>query len=328
LDAPTFRRRTGAGIVFCNSERTLELAAYAHGFDLDAPFEKLLAKRRTCILYGYPPVGAPRDSGDDSKKSKIKSTKSFRFRASCNFSSAILQTPIPILSRMDDANICPRRSADLLRKKRLRSRIAGRETGGQGPLPIHGAFAGLRPGRPLTGLLRQLTPRRKRLLRARWKKSAERIDFLLAVGLGYLSLKPFCGTLSGGEAQRIRWLPRFGFAVACVLYVRTSPRSACTTRDNDRLLGSLERLRNLGNTVIVVEHDEDTIRPPILSWILAQVQGMPADIVVAQGKPEQIAASAESLTGQYLSGFAKFPSLKYDAVLMENPSRFLGASAK
>ena len=134
---------------------------------------------------------------------------------------------------------------------------------------------------------------------------AERLDFLLAVGLGYLSLDRSAATLSGGEAQRIRLATQIGSRLRGVLYVLDEPSIGLHARDNDRLLGSLEQLRNLGNTVLVVEHDEETIRRADFVVDLGPGAGNAGGYLVAQGKPEQIAATAESLTGQYLSGAAK-----------------------
>ncbi|HKD36960.1 MAG TPA: excinuclease ABC subunit UvrA, partial [Pirellulales bacterium] len=134
---------------------------------------------------------------------------------------------------------------------------------------------------------------------------AERIDFLLAVGLGYLSLERSAATLSGGEAQRIRLATQIGSRLRGVLYVLDEPSIGLHARDNARLLSSLEHLRNLGNTVLVVEHDEDTIRRADFVVDLGPGAGNAGGYLVAQGKPEQIEATAESLTGQYLSGAAK-----------------------
>ena len=136
---------------------------------------------------------------------------------------------------------------------------------------------------------------------------AERLDFLLAVGLGYLSLDRSAATLSGGEAQRIRLATQIGSRLRGVLYVLDEPSIGLHARDNDRLLGSLEQLRNLGNTVLVVEHDEDTIRRADFVVDLGPGAGEAGGHLVAQGKPEQIAATANSLTGRYLSGAASIP---------------------
>jgi len=119
----------------------------------------------------------------------------------------------------------------------------------------------LSAGRPAVDkILAQLTERQKEIAARPLEEVSERIDFLLAVGLGYLSLDRSAATLSGGEAQRIRLATQIGSRLRGVLYVLDEPSIGLHARDNARLLGSLEQLRNLGNTVLVVEHDEDTIR--------------------------------------------------------------------
>ncbi len=136
---------------------------------------------------------------------------------------------------------------------------------------------------------------------------AERLDFLLAVGLGYLSLDRSAATLSGGEAQRIRLATQIGSRLRGVLYVLDEPSIGLHARDNDRLLESLERLRDLGNTVIVVEHDEETIRRADFVVDLGPGAGNAGGRLVAVGQPAEIAANPESLTGKYLSGAVSIP---------------------
>jgi excinuclease ABC subunit A len=154
-------------------------------------------------------------------------------------------------------------------------------------------------------ILTKLTARQKEIAARPLEEVAERLDFLLAVGLSYLSLDRSAATLSGGEAQRIRLATQIGSRLRGVLYVLDEPSIGLHARDNDRLLGSLEHLRNLGNTVLVVEHDEDTIRRADFVVDLGPGAGNAGGYLVAQGKPQQIADRPESLTGQYLSGAAK-----------------------
>src|SRR5260221_4013895 len=154
-------------------------------------------------------------------------------------------------------------------------------------------------------ILAKLTARQKEIAARPLEEVAERIDFLLAVGLGYLSLDRSAATLSGGEAQRIRLATQIGSRLRGVLYVLDEPSIGLHARDNSRLLGSLEHLRNLGNTVLVVEHDEDTIRRADFVVDLGPGAGNAGGYLVAHGKPAQIEATAESLTGRYLSGAAQ-----------------------
>lgn len=140
-----------------------------------------------------------------------------------------------------------------------------------------------------------------------------RLGFLVEVGLGYLSLDRESGTLSGGEAQRIRLATQIGAGLAGVLYVLDEPSIGLHQRDNDRLIATLRRLRELGNSVIVVEHDEDTIRAADHVLDLGPGAGARGGELVAQGSVEQILASPSSLTGQYLSGALKIPTPKVRA---------------
>lgn len=134
-----------------------------------------------------------------------------------------------------------------------------------------------------------------------------RLNFLLEVGLGYLNLDRESGTLSGGEAQRIRLATQIGSGLAGVLYVLDEPSIGLHQRDNDRLIGTLRRLRDLGNSVIVVEHDEDTIRAADYVVDLGPGAGVRGGHLVAQGSIEEILANNQSLTGQYLTGELKIP---------------------
>jgi excinuclease ABC subunit A len=134
------------------------------------------------------------------------------------------------------------------------------------------------------------------------KEVADRLRFLADVGLDYLTLERSAETLSGGEAQRIRLASQIGSGLVGVMYILDEPSIGLHQRDNERLLGTLKRLRDLGNTVIVVEHDEDAIRHADHVVDLGPGAGVHGGEVVAQGTPEEIAANPRSLTGQYLSG--------------------------
>jgi len=135
----------------------------------------------------------------------------------------------------------------------------------------------------------------------------ERLGFLNNVGLEYLALNRKSGTLSGGESQRIRLASQIGSGLTGVLYVLDEPSIGLHQRDNNRLLKTLRNLRDLGNTVIVVEHDEDAIRTADHVIDMGPGAGEHGGEIVAQGKPEDIMACAESLTGQYLTGVAQIP---------------------
>jgi excinuclease ABC subunit A len=134
------------------------------------------------------------------------------------------------------------------------------------------------------------------------KEIRERLSFLLDVGLSYLTLSRASGTLSGGESQRIRLASQIGSGLTGVLYVLDEPSIGLHQRDNARLLETLKRLRDLGNTVIVVEHDEDAIRLADHVLDIGPGAGMHGGEIVAQGTPADIMSNAKSLTGKYLTG--------------------------
>ena len=136
-----------------------------------------------------------------------------------------------------------------------------------------------------------------------------RLGFLVDVGLDYLSLARGAGTLSGGEAQRIRLASQIGAGLQGVMYVLDEPSIGLHQRDNERLLGTLTRLRDLGNTVIVVEHDEDAIRAADHVLDIGPGAGVHGGRIVASGTPADIIASPESLTGQYLAGTRRVPAI-------------------
>ncbi|MEC8181265.1 MAG: excinuclease ABC subunit UvrA, partial [Pseudomonadota bacterium] len=135
------------------------------------------------------------------------------------------------------------------------------------------------------------------------KEINERLGFLNNVGLDYLSLSRASGTLSGGESQRIRLASQIGSGLTGVLYVLDEPSIGLHQRDNDRLLATLRRLRDLGNSVIVVEHDEDAIRSADYLIDMGPGAGVHGGHVVAAGTPEEVMRASASLTGQYLTGF-------------------------
>ncbi len=142
------------------------------------------------------------------------------------------------------------------------------------------------------------------------KEIRERLQFLVDVGLDYLTLSRAAGTLSGGESQRIRLASQIGSGLTGVLYVLDEPSIGLHQRDNARLLETLKHLRDIGNTVIVVEHDEDAILTADHVVDIGPGAGVHGGHVVAQGTPDEIMASAESITGQYLTGVRQIPMPK------------------
>ena len=299
---PLFDGGLGPGSGSAMLRRTLQLAAYAHGFNLETPFEKIPAATQNLLLYGYPPS----NGGSTSAAKKAKSEKGFRFPGILkfldrNFQESNSDSYREWMTQYMSATRCTVCHGKRLRPESLAVKLAGDSIAEFTALSLKSA----RPA--VAKILGELSQRQQAVAGRPLEEVAERLDFLLAVGLGYLSLDRSAATLSGGEAQRIRLATQIGSRLRGVLYVLDEPSIGLHARDNDRLLGSLEQLRNLGNTVLVVEHDEDTIRRADFVVDLGPGAGEAGGHLVAQGKPEHVAATAESLTGQYLSGAASIP---------------------
>ncbi|MEN8838157.1 MAG: excinuclease ABC subunit UvrA [Celeribacter marinus] len=154
----------------------------------------------------------------------------------------------------------------------------------------------------IDGVMDQMTRQKQDIARAIVKEIRERLGFLNNVGLEYLTMSRNAGTLSGGESQRIRLASQIGSGLQGVLYVLDEPSIGLHQRDNDRLIGTLKNLRDQGNTVIVVEHDEDMIREADYVFDIGPGAGVHGGQIVAKGTPEEIEADPASLTGQYLTG--------------------------
>jgi excinuclease ABC subunit A len=295
----------GSGSTFL--KRTLELAAYAHGFALDTPFDKMTPRTQNLLLYGYPPSnGRSSSNGAEPPAKKGRAEKGFRFHGILkflerNFEESSSDTYREWITQYMSATLCTTCYGKRLRPESLAVKLAGWSIADFTALSLSSARSAV------DKILVQITPRQSEIATRPLEEVAERLDFLLAVGLGYLSLDRSAATLSGGEAQRIRLATQIGSRLRGVLYVLDEPSVGLHSRDNGRLLGSLEQLRNLGNTVLVVEHDEDTIRRADFVVDLGPGAGNAGGYLVAQGKPEQIAASDESLTGRYLSGASRIP---------------------
>ncbi|MDF1855484.1 excinuclease ABC subunit UvrA [Pseudooceanicola sp.] len=188
-----------------------------------------------------------------------------------------------------------------LREEALAVKIGGLHAGQVVQMSIREALAWIE------GAPEHLSKQKNEIARAILKEIRERLGFLNNVGLEYLSLSRNSGTLSGGESQRIRLASQIGSGLTGVLYVLDEPSIGLHQRDNGRLLQTLKNLRDQGNTVIVVEHDEEAIREADYVFDIGPGAGVHGGQVVSHGTPEAIAADPASLTGQYLSGAREIP---------------------
>ena len=265
--------------------KLIHLAADRYDIDLKKPFEDLPARQQHILVYGPPKNEAPRTGFHGVLaylRDTIEEARSDGYRDyMMNFMSA---TPCPVC-----------------RGKRLRPESLAVKIGG---LSI-ADFTALPLNRALSAAYGLSFTDREALVAERIRREVvERLEFLCGVGLNYLSLNRNASTLSGGEGQRIRLATQIGSRLRGVLYVLDEPSIGLHQRDNTRLIQALESLRDLGNTVLVVEHDEDTIRHADYVLDLGPGAGRLGGHVVAEGTPAQIMACPESLTGRYLSGAA------------------------
>jgi len=263
--------------------RLINLAAQKYGIDLKKPFEDLPPKQQHILVYGPPKGEAPRTGFHgilSYLRDSIDEARSDGYREyMMNFMSA---TP------------CPACRGKRLRPESLAVKINGMSIADFTALPLN---------RALSAAYKLNLSAREALIADRIRREViERLEFLCAVGLNYLSLDRNAATLSGGEGQRIRLATQIGSRLRGVLYVLDEPSIGLHQRDNNRLIEALERLRDLGNTVLVVEHDEDTIRRADYVVDLGPGAGRLGGHVVAQGTPADIIGCPQSLTGRYLAG--------------------------
>jgi excinuclease ABC subunit A len=188
-----------------------------------------------------------------------------------------------------------------LKPEALSVRVAGKNIAEASDLSIRSALGWF------AEVLPQLTPQRQEIAGRILREIVDRLRFLVDVGLDYLTLARGSATLSGGESQRIRLASQIGSGLTGVLYVLDEPSIGLHQRDNERLLGTLRRLRDLGNTVLVVEHDEDAIRAADHLIDMGPAAGINGGHVIAEGTPAEVAANPKSLTGDYLSGRRQIP---------------------
>jgi excinuclease ABC subunit A len=280
---PLLEGALGPGSASQNLIHILQLAAAAYGFDLATPFEQLPRKTQDLILYG-PPRG-------EQKRGGFLGVFAYLRR---NLEESSSETYREWLLDHMSATVCPVCHGKRLRPESLAVKVNGISIADFTSLPV---------ARALEVIAQIKLSEREELIAGRIRKEiAERLGFLNAVGLGYISLDRSAMTLSGGEGQRIRLATQIGSKLRGVLYVLDEPSIGLHHRDNERLLRALESLRDLGNTVLVVEHDEDTILRANYVIDLGPGAGRHGGEVVASGTPQEIEAEPRSLTGQYLSG--------------------------
>ncbi len=283
--------------------KLIKLAADKYKMDLKLPFSQLAKQQQDLLLYG-PPANEVGRTGFHGifayLRANLEETKSEGYRE--------------YMMQYMSATSCPRCQGRRLRPESLAvtipittppdasSQTASPPERGSSNLSI-ADYTALSLARALDGARAMHFTGRDRLIADRLQREIiERLEFLNAVGLGYLSLDRSAATLSGGEGQRIRLATQIGSRLRGVLYVLDEPSIGLHQRDNQRLIAALERLRDLGNTVLVVEHDEDTIRKADYVLDLGPGAGKNGGFLIADGTPAEIMANPASVTGQYLAG--------------------------
>ncbi|BDI61446.1 excinuclease ABC subunit UvrA [Qipengyuania nanhaisediminis] len=277
--------------------QVLSSLAKQYGFDITTSWTDLDPEHRQIILHGTRGKPVPLTFKDGRRTYTVK--KPFEGVIG-NLNRRMLQTESAWmreeLGKFQTAQPCETCGGKRLNDKALAVKVAGTDIATPVTMSVSDAKDWF------LALEGQLTDQQAQIARAILKEINERLGFLDNVGLDYLNLDRTSGTLSGGESQRIRLASQIGSGLSGVLYVLDEPSIGLHQRDNDRLLATLRRLRDLGNTVIVVEHDEDAIRQADHIVDLGPGAGVRGGEVVAQGTLKQIMKSKKSLTADYLTG--------------------------
>ncbi|MDF1620036.1 excinuclease ABC subunit UvrA [Pseudothioclava nitratireducens] len=277
--------------------QTIQALARHYGFDPKTPWKDLPEAVQNLFLYG---------SGEDEIKFRFDEGGRV-YEVSRTFEGVIPNMERRYretdsawsredMERFQNNRPCGTCSGYRLKPEALAVKIGGLHVGQVVEMSIKEAYAWV------DSVPAALSQQKNEIARAILKEIRERLGFLVNVGLDYLTLSRAAGTLSGGESQRIRLASQIGSGLTGVLYVLDEPSIGLHQRDNDRLLGTLKNLRDQGNSVLVVEHDEDAIRHADYVFDIGPGAGVHGGQVVARGTPEEIAADPASLTGQYLSG--------------------------
>jgi excinuclease ABC subunit A len=281
--------------------RLLEAVAEANGIDIDVPWQDLPKGDRSLLLKG---TGSDRHTVSYRNRFGRRRTYNVRFdgmlasleRRYENTESENTRERIEGLMALQP---CPACGGARLRPESLAVTVGGLNIYEYTQLSARAALAWIDA--------LELTETERAIARLVVREIAERLRFLDSVGIGYLSLERGATSLSGGEAQRIRLATQIGSSLVGVLYILDEPSIGLHQRDNEKLIGTLERLRDLGNTVIVVEHDEGTIRAADHVVDLGPGAGEHGGELVAEGTPAEVIRQPGSLTGQFLSGERSIP---------------------
>jgi excinuclease ABC subunit A len=274
----------------------LDALAQSCGFNVNTPFKELKAAQQKTLLHGTGENGAKAAAGRTAKAAACRPFEGILSILKQRYDETDSFATQWELEQYMSYQTCPDCNGSRLRKESLAIKVAGLAINEVTRMSIKQALAFFKD----LSLTEKETAIAHRIL----KEIRERLGFMVHVGLDYLTLNRASSTLSGGEGQRIRLATQIGSSLVGVLYILDEPSIGLHQRDNRRLLDTLFRLRDLGNTVLVVEHDEETIRLADHVIDMGPGAGVHGGEIVAQGAPEEIKKVEQSLTGQYLSGKA------------------------
>ncbi len=278
--------------------QTLEALGKHYKFRLDAPWQELSKTARNAILFGSGDEEIRFSYDDGLRAYQVKKPFEGVVR---NLERRFIETESEWareeIQRFMADTPCGACGGHRLKPEALAVKIDGKHLGEIAQLSVKAA------AQWASDLPKRLDKKRNEIAGRILKEIRERLAFLVDVGLDYLTLARSSGTLSGGESQRIRLASQIGSGLTGVLYVLDEPSIGLHQRDNARLLATLKRLRDLGNTVIVVEHDEEAIREADHLVDMGPAAGANGGRIIASGKPEDVLRVPESVTGQYLTGF-------------------------
>ncbi|MBR5228356.1 MAG: excinuclease ABC subunit UvrA [Firmicutes bacterium] len=280
--------------------KMIHALAQVHGVDLDTPYEDLPEVFRHELMYGT--GGRQIEFTYESRNGGIKTQRKQRYEGIVNnFERRYSETRSEYIREKIEAFMSFRPCPDC-HGERLRPEVLAVTVNGVNIMEF--CHMAVRDSLTFINNL-QLTEKQAMIARQILKEIRARLKFLADVGLDYLTLSRSAGTLSGGESQRIRLATQIGSGLVGVLYILDEPSIGLHQRDNDKLLGTLRHLTDIGNTLLIVEHDEDTMYAADHIIDIGPGAGIHGGEIVAQGTVEEIKACAESLTGQYLSGVKK-----------------------
>ncbi len=300
--------------------QTLDALGKHYRFSLNTPWKDLPAKARDAILYGSGDT-AIRFQYDDGLRS-YETKRPFEGvvrNLERRWRETDSEWAREEISRYFTDIPCHECTGYRLKPEALAVKIAGLHIGEATEMSVK------RAGEWFKNLPQQLTPKQNEIAVRVLKEIRERLRFLVDVGLEYLTLARASGTLSGGESQRIRLASQIGSGLTGVLYVLDEPSIGLHQRDNARLLETLKRLRDLDNTVIVVEHDEDAIRSADHVVDVGPGAGVHGGHIVAQGTPDDIMANPASITGKYLTGELVIPVPERRTINPRRTLKLIGA---